>query len=90
MDRSDLEDDPEEIEIKHEEENEREKEEATTNQNPLSQLDFYQADPFAHCQSDRMYQTWSLSLWHCLIICSSICHGTGGPGKMVCSEVEGI
>lgn len=56
MDRSDIEDDPEEGEINSEREKEREKEESAMNANPLSQLDFYQADPFAHCQSDRMYQ----------------------------------
>ena len=60
MDRSDIEDDPEEGEINNERENERENEESAMNANPLSQLDFYQADPFAHCQSDRMYQIWSL------------------------------
>ncbi|XP_044075296.1 epidermal growth factor receptor substrate 15-like isoform X4 [Siniperca chuatsi] len=51
MDRSDIEDDPEEGEIDDEGENEREKEDSTFI--PLSQLDFYQADPFAHCQSDH-------------------------------------
>ncbi|GAA6232584.1 uncharacterized protein LOC108896746 isoform X2 [Lates japonicus] len=53
MDRSDIEDDPEEGEINNERRTEREKEECTINPNPLSQLDFYQADPFAHCQSDH-------------------------------------
>uniref|UniRef100_UPI0037E7E659 epidermal growth factor receptor substrate 15-like n=1 Tax=Semicossyphus pulcher TaxID=241346 RepID=UPI0037E7E659 len=53
MDRSDIEDDPEEGETSNEGEKEREKEEPTINPNPLSQLDFYQADPFAHCQSDH-------------------------------------
>ncbi|XP_030258344.1 uncharacterized protein LOC115572431 isoform X2 [Sparus aurata] len=53
MDRSDIEDDPEEGEINSEREKEREKEESAMNANPLSQLDFYQADPFAHCQSDH-------------------------------------
>ncbi|KAL7386980.1 hypothetical protein ABVT39_016501 [Epinephelus coioides] len=52
-DRSDLEDDPEEGEINNEGDREREKEESTMNPNPLTQLDFYQADPFAHCQSDH-------------------------------------
>lgn len=56
MDRSDIEDDPEEGEINNEGEKERENQESTINP---SQLDFYQADPFAHCQSDRMYQTVS-------------------------------
>lgn len=63
MDRSDIEDDLEEGAINNEGEKEREMEESTVNPNPLSQLDFYQADPFAHCQSDRTYQNWSLS--HC-------------------------
>lgn len=57
MDRSDIEDDPEEGEINNKGEKERDMEESTLNPNPLSQLDFYQADPFTHCQS--MYQTWS-------------------------------
>ncbi|XP_031730799.1 uncharacterized protein LOC116398546 isoform X4 [Anarrhichthys ocellatus] len=48
MDRSDIEDDPEEGEIN----NDGEKEPAVY-QNHLSQMDFYQADPFAHCQSDH-------------------------------------
>ncbi|XP_051267272.1 uncharacterized protein LOC127369693 isoform X2 [Dicentrarchus labrax] len=48
IDRSDIEDDPEEGEINNTGENEREKEESTINPNPLSQLDFYQADPFDH------------------------------------------
>ncbi|XP_059199909.1 uncharacterized protein LOC131979864 isoform X2 [Centropristis striata] len=52
MDRSDIEDDPEEGEINDEVEKQREKEESTVNPNPVSQLDFYQADPFAHCQND--------------------------------------
>lgn len=52
MDKSDIEDDPDETEINSEEE----KNEATIKTDPLNQLDFYQADPFAHCQSDRMYQ----------------------------------
>ena len=45
MDRSDI--DSEEVEI----DNEVEKKAET----PLTQLDFYQADPFAHGHSDRMY-----------------------------------
>ncbi|XP_031146829.1 dentin sialophosphoprotein-like isoform X2 [Sander lucioperca] len=53
MDRSDIEDDLEEGAINNEGEKEREMEESTVNPNPLSQLDFYQADPFAHCQSDH-------------------------------------
>lgn len=61
MDRSDIEDDPDETEINSEEEKDGQKEEVTINTKPLNQLDFYQADPFAHCQSDRMYQTRSPS-----------------------------
>nr|XP_046265250.1 uncharacterized protein LOC124069826 isoform X2 [Scatophagus argus] len=51
MDRSDIEDDPEEGEINKDEDGATEKEDSFTNTNPLSQLDFFQADPFAHCQS---------------------------------------
>lgn len=57
IDGSDIEDDPEEGEINNEGGTDREKEECTINPSPLSQLDFYQADPFAHCQSARMYLT---------------------------------
>ncbi|XP_008289143.1 nestin-like [Stegastes partitus] len=53
MDRSDIEDDPEEGELNNEENKEREQEESIVNPKRLSQLDFYQADPFAHCQSDH-------------------------------------
>ncbi|XP_032388193.1 uncharacterized protein LOC116699628 isoform X4 [Etheostoma spectabile] len=53
MDRSDIEEDLEEGAINNEGEKEREMEESTMNPNPVSQLDFYQADPFAHCQSDH-------------------------------------
>lgn len=60
MDRSDLDDDPEEGELINEGEIERKKEESTVNSSPVNPLDFYQADPFAHCQSERTYQTWSL------------------------------
>ncbi|XP_038573107.1 uncharacterized protein LOC119901600 isoform X2 [Micropterus salmoides] len=52
MDRSDIEDDPEEGEINNKGEKERDMEESTLNPNPLSQLDFYQADPFTHCQNN--------------------------------------
>ncbi|KAK2895811.1 uncharacterized protein [Channa argus] len=52
MDRSDIEDDPEEREI-DEKETEREKTEFNIKPNPISQLDFYQADPFAHCHTDH-------------------------------------
>ncbi|KAG7471743.1 hypothetical protein JOB18_001287 [Solea senegalensis] len=48
MDRSDVEDNPQEGEIIKE--GQQEKEECP---NPLSQLDFYQANPFASCQSDH-------------------------------------
>lgn len=57
MYRSDIEDDPEERDISSEGAAEKGKKETTVNANPFSQLDFYQTDPFAHCQSDRMYQT---------------------------------
>ncbi|XP_071347185.1 nestin-like isoform X2 [Trachinotus anak] len=53
MDRSDIEDDLEEGEINNEGGAKREKEECNINPNPLSQLDFYQANPFAYCQSDH-------------------------------------
>lgn len=54
MDRSDIEDGLEEGDLNAEGENERDQEEFTMNPNPLSQLDFYQANPFARCQCDRM------------------------------------
>ncbi|XP_069029369.1 uncharacterized protein [Embiotoca jacksoni] len=50
MDRSDIEDDAEEEELNNEGHEEREQEEAAVNPN---QLDFFQSDPFAHCQSDH-------------------------------------
>ncbi|XP_041658805.1 uncharacterized protein LOC121519842 [Cheilinus undulatus] len=54
MDRSDLEeDDPDDGEAFDDQDKDREKEETGLNPNPVSQLDFYQADPFAHCQSDH-------------------------------------
>uniref|UniRef100_A0A3Q3JVT7 Epidermal growth factor receptor substrate 15 n=1 Tax=Monopterus albus TaxID=43700 RepID=A0A3Q3JVT7_MONAL len=53
MDRSDIEDDPEEGENNTDGETGRENKDCTVNPGPLSQLDFYQADPFAHCQSDH-------------------------------------
>lgn len=54
MDRSDTEFDPEEREINSDDgEKDRLKEEAVVNVNPISQLDFYQADPFTH--GDRKY-----------------------------------
>ena len=55
MDRSDIEDEPEDGVFNTEGEKEREKEEATVSPDAVNQLDFYQADPFAHCQSERMY-----------------------------------
>lgn len=55
MDRSDIEDDPEEEgEMNNDGEGEREEEEGKS---PVNQLDFYQADPFAHCQSERKYHS---------------------------------
>ena len=57
MDRSDIEDEPEGDELNNEGGTEGEKEECIINPSPLSQLDFYQADPFAQCQGDRMYLT---------------------------------
>lgn len=49
MERSDTEDDPEENEINNEVQKLEEH-----SPKPLSQLDFYQANPFANCQTDRM------------------------------------
>lgn len=54
MDRSDIEDDPEEGEINSEGVKKREQEGSTAEPHPLSQLDFYQADPFARCRNDGM------------------------------------
>ncbi|XP_029309539.1 uncharacterized protein LOC115022630 isoform X2 [Cottoperca gobio] len=53
MERSDIEDEPEEGEPNNDAEKERKKEESTVNPDALNQLDFYQADPFAHCQSEH-------------------------------------
>ena len=64
MDRSDIDDDPEEVEINSEGATEREKEECTINPN---QMDFYKDNPFASCQSDRMYQTQCLMQSTCLL-----------------------
>lgn len=61
MDGSYIEDDPVEQEVIKEGEKDIVREESAIATNPLSQLDFYEEDPFAHCQSERMYQTWSLS-----------------------------
>lgn len=35
---------------------ERVPEKSSTDANPLSHMDFYQADPFPHCQNERMYK----------------------------------
>lgn len=64
MDGSYIEDDPVEQEVIKEGEKDIVREESAIATNPLSQLDFYEEDPFAHCQSERMYQTWSLSDWN--------------------------
>lgn len=61
MDRSDIEDDPEEEEMNSGGQREQGEKKSTINPNCLSQLDFYQADPFAHCQSDRMYPILNIS-----------------------------
>ncbi|XP_026230388.1 epidermal growth factor receptor substrate 15-like [Anabas testudineus] len=53
VDRSDTENDPEESEISNDGETEKMKKESIHNVNPLRKLDFYEADPFAHCQSDH-------------------------------------
>lgn len=53
MDRSNLEDDPEDGDV----EEEGGVEEASV----LAKLDFYQADPFAHCHAGRMFGIPSLS-----------------------------
>lgn len=55
MDRSYIEDDPEERELINEVGTEGVKEKSISNANPLSHMDFYQADPFPHCQNERMY-----------------------------------
>ncbi|KAM8850421.1 uncharacterized protein AB9W97_021608 isoform 2-T2 [Spinachia spinachia] len=48
VDRSDIEDDPEEGEINKEGEKE-----PAVDPSHIHQMDFYQADPFTHCQSDQ-------------------------------------
>ncbi|KAK2844037.1 hypothetical protein Q5P01_010696 [Channa striata] len=53
LDRSDIEDDPEEREIDNERDTEIEKTEFIIKPNPISQLDFYQVDPFAQCHTDH-------------------------------------
>ncbi|XP_063741905.1 uncharacterized protein LOC134865964 [Eleginops maclovinus] len=53
MDRSDIEDDPEDVLFSNEGKEERETEQTTVSPNAVNQLDFYQADPFAHCQSEH-------------------------------------
>lgn len=55
MDRSYIEDDPEERELINVVGTEGVKEKCVTSANPLSHMDFYQADPFPHCQNERMY-----------------------------------
>lgn len=56
MDRSYIEDDPEERELINEVGMERVTEISSTDANPLNHMDFYQADPFSHCQTERMYK----------------------------------
>lgn len=56
MDRSYIEDDPEERELMNGVGMERVTEKPSTDANPLSHMDFYQADPFSHCQNERMYK----------------------------------
>lgn len=56
MDRSYIEDDPEERELIHEVGMERATEKSSTDANPLGHMDFYQADPFSHSQNERMYK----------------------------------
>ncbi|XP_030016661.1 uncharacterized protein LOC115437560 isoform X2 [Sphaeramia orbicularis] len=54
MERSDVEDDLEELDQNNEEmEKVILKKDTTQNSSPFSQLDFYQDDPFAHCQTDH-------------------------------------
>ncbi|XP_037314357.2 uncharacterized protein LOC119209267 isoform X1 [Pungitius pungitius] len=48
VDRSDIEDNPEEGEI-----NEEGEKESTVDPSHINQMDFYQADPFTHCHSDH-------------------------------------
>ncbi|XP_077954798.1 uncharacterized protein LOC120815916 isoform X2 [Gasterosteus aculeatus] len=48
VDQSDIEDDPEEGEI-----NEEGEKEPAVDPSRINQMDFYQADPFPHCQSDH-------------------------------------
>ncbi|MEQ2279888.1 hypothetical protein AMECASPLE_013882 [Ameca splendens] len=52
IDRSDIEEDPENGKIHNEMDNERE-EASTLNPAPLSQLDFYQVNLFTYCQTDN-------------------------------------
>ncbi|XP_041849314.1 uncharacterized protein LOC121645071 isoform X2 [Melanotaenia boesemani] len=53
MERSDIEDDPEEDDIHNEGDIDRGQKETTLHPNPVSQLDFYQDNPFTHCQTDH-------------------------------------
>lgn len=55
MDRSYIEDDPEERELINEVGTEV-RENPNLDANPLTHMDFYQADPFPHCQNERMYK----------------------------------
>lgn len=58
MDRSYIEDDPEERELMNEAGlEERMAEKSSADANPLGHMDFYQADPFPHCQNERMYES---------------------------------
>lgn len=57
MDRSYIEDDPEERGLVREVGAERAAETSATDANPLGHMDFYQADPFSHCQKEGMCRT---------------------------------
>lgn len=61
MDRSYIEDDPEERDLINEVATEGVKEKSDIDVNPLSHMDFYQADPFPHCQTERMYEIQRIS-----------------------------
>lgn len=65
MDRSDVDDDLEEVDSNTEVEKEVKAEEAPVGSSRLSQLDFYQANPFAHCQGDRTYLFYHLHSVSC-------------------------
>lgn len=55
MDRSDIDEDPEEI---NNTEEEKKEEGSNFTPNLPSQLDFYQDDPFTHCKTDGAYGIW--------------------------------